>query len=517
MLSCSISLTGVFNDIIHLKIEAGDEVLRNHFEKGGKNAMYTSPHIQNEIIHLCGGVVKEKIVNDARKAIAYSILADETSDIAGKEQLSIGIRFFDGEKMMIREEYLGFVQLENMDAETIAAAIDTFIENCNFDPTKCVGQGYDGCNTMSGKDGGVQKILREKYTKALFFHCASHKLNLVVNDLNSVVDIRNTTSTIKEIINFFRESVLRRKYVPNIPAFCETRWSQKHKSIAVFKDNFEKIINALEHLSKEGNSKTRTKSFQLHSAATKTSFIISVFIIAKYSAILEPVVIALQSKSLDLFQCAQHIKRILSVISDHRENSENEIKDLLDDAQKFAEKIETNLSLPRIVERQQHRSNPQFVNFNDYWRISLLIPYLDSLKLSLENRFSDENTPAFSLHILHPSYMLKKNIEELKLKIQIFSEFYNLEDLVNEIEIWFALWKNKKLNDDQLKNLELCEVVKEVDEFFPSVQRALHILLAQPCTTCTIERSFSTLRRVKTWLRSTMGENRLNGEKLYFK
>ncbi|XP_075150119.1 zinc finger MYM-type protein 1-like [Haematobia irritans] len=47
--------------------------------------------------------------------------------------------------------------------------------------------------------------------------------------------------------------------------------------------------------------------------------------------------------------------------------------------------------------------------------------------------------------------------------------------------------------------------------FFPSIQEALSISLAQPCTTATIERTFSTLRRVKTWLRSTMIESRLNG------
>jgi len=36
-------------------------------------------------------------------------------------------------------------------------------------------------------------------------------------------------------------------------------------------------------------------------------------------------------------------------------------------------------------------------------------------------------------------------------------------------------------------------------------------LLSLPCTTSTVERSFSSLRRIKTWLRSTIGENRLNG------
>ena len=42
--------------------------------------------------------------------------------------------------------------------------------------------------------------------------------------------------------------------------------------------------------------------------------------------------------------------------------------------------------------------------------------------------------------------------------------------------------------------------------FYPAVHDALPILLTVPATTCTVERSFSTLRRVKTWLRSVLGE-----------
>lgn len=45
--------------------------------------------------------------------------------------------------------------------------------------------------------------------QAQFFHYSSHKLNLGINDLNSLVEIRNTVGTIKETITFFRESPLR--------------------------------------------------------------------------------------------------------------------------------------------------------------------------------------------------------------------------------------------------------------------------------------------------------------------
>lgn len=446
------------------------------------------------------------IIEDNKQASAYSILADETADISGKEQLSIGVRFFDEKKTKIREEFLGFVELMAMNAETIASAIHQFIQNCGLDPMKCVGQGYDGCNTMAGRIGGVQKLLREYYPKALFFHCASHKLNLVVNDVNELAQVRNTTSTIKDIINFFRESVLRRKYVPNIPGFCETRWSQKYKSISVFRSNFETIITALEKLSNEGNEGTRKKAFQLHSAATKSAFIITVFIISKYSALLEPVVNALQSKNIDLIQCASHVKRITSIISEHRQNVDSEIEDLLNDVQVTAEKIDVELQIPRIVQRQTNRANHPSTNATEYWKRSLLIPYLDSLKSSLEDRFSDDNTPAYSLQSLHPLFMLKTSINDVKSRMNNFCQFYNLEHFDGEIELWFELWKGKKMNEEDLKNLDTVEVLEEANTFFPGIKTSLKILLALPCTTCTIERSFSTLRRVKTWTRSTMGE-----------
>ncbi|KYQ52445.1 Zinc finger MYM-type protein 1 [Trachymyrmex zeteki] len=40
--------------------------------------------------------------------------------------------------------------------------------------------------------------------------------------------------------------------------------------------------------------------------------------------------------------------------------------------------------------------------------------------------------------------------------------------------------------------------------------KLIRILLTIPATSCTAERSFSTIRRMKTYLRSTMGQSRLN-------
>src|SRR5678816_314890 len=212
--------------------------------------------------------------------------------------------------MKSKLEFIFFVELKALGAKTIAKAIDDFVTTEELDPEKCVGLGFDGCSTMSGKEKGVHAILRKKYKKALFFHCSSHKQNLVVNDLNTIPEICNTVGTIKDIISFFRETVLRKKLMPNIPSLCQTRWSEQHKCISVFKEHFVRIMQALEILSIEGNTATRKCAFQLHSAACTSSFIMAMILIAKYSAMLEPVVNDLQSKTLDIVKTSQHIQHL---------------------------------------------------------------------------------------------------------------------------------------------------------------------------------------------------------------
>jgi len=46
---------------------------------------------------------------------------------------------------------------------------------------------------------------------------------------------------------------------------------------------------------------------------------------------------------------------------------------------------------------------------------------------------------------------------------------------------------------------------------FPLIHTFLAILLTLPVSTASAERSFSSLRRLKTWMRSRMGEERLTG------
>ena len=60
---------------------------------------------------------------------------------------------------------------------------------------------------------------------------------------------------------------------------------------------------------------------------------------------------------------------------------------------------------------------------------------------------------------------------------------------------------------------EMLETMQENDLFdiFPEFSKVVHILAVIPATSrCSAERSFSALRRLKTYLRSTMGQQRVS-------
>ena len=59
---------------------------------------------------------------------------------------------------------------------------------------------------------------------------------------------------------------------------------------------------------------------------------------------------------------------------------------------------------------------------------------------------------------------------------------------------------------------EILETVYENDLFdmFPEFSTVAHILAVIPATSCSAERSFSALRRLQTYLRSTIEQQRLS-------
>ena len=75
--------------LLEFCISAGDTVLSNHLANAPMNATYTSPDIQNQIIHVLGDHIQEKILLKVQRAQCFTMIADEVTDCSNKEQLCI--------------------------------------------------------------------------------------------------------------------------------------------------------------------------------------------------------------------------------------------------------------------------------------------------------------------------------------------------------------------------------------------------------------------------------------------
>ena len=72
-----------------------------------KNAKYTSPQIQNEVIQLCSDHIIDEIVKRANKSPGYCIVFDETTDRANVSEICLTIKYWWQEN--IEERFILFI------------------------------------------------------------------------------------------------------------------------------------------------------------------------------------------------------------------------------------------------------------------------------------------------------------------------------------------------------------------------------------------------------------------------
>ena len=86
-------------------------------ENAPQFAKYTSPDIQKEILSIFAMKVRKHIreeIGDAK----FSILVDETCDVAKREQMAIVFRFVDNDGI-VQERFFDLIHVKNTKALTL--------------------------------------------------------------------------------------------------------------------------------------------------------------------------------------------------------------------------------------------------------------------------------------------------------------------------------------------------------------------------------------------------------------
>lgn len=147
-IDCNLDVLGNFRALLRYRIDAGDLQLEQHLSTASKTATYISKTTQNELIEICGVLVRESLIKAVKKAKFFTVIGDETTDVSTVEQFTFCLRYVFEEK--VHEKFIKFLPAEDRTGEGLARLILNELNSLGLDPKFMVGQAYDGCSAMSG-------------------------------------------------------------------------------------------------------------------------------------------------------------------------------------------------------------------------------------------------------------------------------------------------------------------------------------------------------------------------------
>ena len=514
-----------------------NEKLKQHLEKPKlKNATYLSPQSQNEMIDIIGKhMIQAKIVEEVRHAQMYTVLADEVTS-HNVELMPMCVRFVDKD-LNIREELLEICTLPRITGRHIASAIKDVLSHLSIEIADCRGQGYDGASNMSSENVGVQALIKKDAPKAVYMHCNGHCLNLVIARSCALPVVRNMIDKMKYSVMFFTSSPKRElllKEVVDKEAYStgkrkplidlsRTRWAARHDAYSHFYSAFVFIIKALEvmahglhteeyseDVTSGWEGKYKAEAYGLLSGLQNFGFILTFLTVYQVLSHLTGITVKLQSTSLDIIQAFSMVDEVKSVYKELRETIIDDFNQIYEQAVRMAAQVNVEPTQPRAAGRQKHRENVPAEGVKEYYLRNMAIPFLDHVILEFESRFSPLSVSASRLMGLIPSVQCNSDVTvDISEAVALYQDDLPSPEVIHqELKRWKLKWQAKSSHQ---RPSSCASAIKECDVMmYPNIFKLLKIACTLPVTSCECERSASTLRRLNTFMRSSMGEDRMS-------
>jgi len=223
---------------------------------------------------------------------------------------------------------------------------------------------------MKGHLGVCVALISKDYPSAIYVHCASHSLNLVLSDACKVDTIRNTIGTMKEVITFIQASEKRmdtlkeqitraepRSRRTRLVKLSETLWVERHNAISFFKEMFVPIYSTLGVIIGWDDADVTSKAFLMQSAMEKSCFVVGFSWVSRVFGLTSSLLATLQSHNFDLAQCIEHVDRVFNEAKTMRNDSVSGFSPFFVEAQEMATSIGCEIRAPRQCDRQVNRDS----------------------------------------------------------------------------------------------------------------------------------------------------------------
>lgn len=515
---------GMFLELAWL-LKKYDPTLKQHLAEGPKNATYTSNLIQNDLILSIHSVLKRKLVSSLKNK-KISIMADETSDCGHHEQMSVIVRYYDDITNSPVEYFVCMMRLTAVDSQSIFDSLSSIVEKqLSLSWLDVVAVCFDGAATMAGCSNGVQSKCKEINSKIFYVHCHAHCLNLVLVDSigrkNRIVF--DFFGTIQFLYSFIEGSCIRHATLEKVAkeinltlktlkSISTTRWACRFEAVAAVKNNYLAIISAIQNICDTTKiPDVRSKSRGLLMQLQTFEFIFALNMLHPLLLLIVKINSCLQAENLDLLNSLNMIKSLKLSISQLR-SDDNLFKKIYNDTVECC--TETGVIIPQVKKRKisskidQSSENQYFAcTKEEDMKVTSFNVVLDDLLNGLNDRFNQETLKL----ILAVMNVLK--LEPSQEDLLYLNNVFGIDS--EQIQVEIMLLKNIPNIPSGTTSKTLHQWIDFLNSnnrtsIFLHFYKVIVLFTTIPVTTCSCERAFSKLTIVKTKLRSTMTQERLD-------
>lgn len=497
-----------------------EEHIRKFGNKGSGSTSYLSKTIYEEFIQLLSVKVSSIIIQEVKSAKYYAIIVDSTPDISHVDQLSFVIRYVQKDGTPV-ERFLIFIENSGHKAEDLLVAVLSILEFFDLDLADCRSQSYDNANNVSGMYSGLQARIHEINDLAEHAPCAAHSLNLVgVHAVECAPEAASFFNTVQTLYNFFTASTQRWEILQShtgkriaLKSLSATRWSARYEAVHVLNQYFDEIIETLiiieEDIDENAITRQQAKGIRIQMERLETAFmqIFWHFLLSRFNAVSQ----RLQKVDCSIADVIDDYHGLIKVVADTRNEFEIYEKNALNISEIKEYKTTVSRQRKRKLHADESRDGDVQLSGRDYFRVNTFNVILDNLDFELRKRCVayEKIQEKFSVIIEFGNLdnrEIRKRAERLR---KIYSS--DLEFSLDDEFVHFHAYCTEKTMENNSPS-DLLKLLRANDLYteFPNVEIAYRIFITLAITNCGAERSFSCLKRVKNYFRSTMSANRLN-------
>ncbi|XP_060855037.1 zinc finger protein 862-like [Metopolophium dirhodum] len=358
------------------------------------------------------------------------------------------------------------------------------------------------------------------------------------------------------------------KRVRSMKNFSDTRWTSHGRVIEVVYSKFDALLNSLQKLSNSEDRVTSAGANNFLKIITSFNFILSMIFVKNIFSITTPLSNYLQSKSLEFIEAINLMKTCIKQLTHKRNDTEYE--QLLSETKQFAE---NNCLPSTSFKENRRRNKKRMPGENtgdevlsspeNKYKCETYFQVLDQIINSIHTRFNESHEIMKDLALLSPErialynnqnqtlpydafnrlgmWIQNLNVEQLKNEYKTFAKSFNeLISIINLPSQLHTEMKNitKQREGDQNSDCELnnsssssssgksSKITDKLEKIqfhtmlhvlstldlsvaFPNLYLAFKAYGTIPVSSASAERTFSKAKLIKTRLRTTVTEGRL--------